>query len=407
MRRILDFFHVDNTFDWARGRLLKWCFRGETFMAQQTDREVYVVCGMGRDVTGLVSLVTSIISDINGNILDLEEDVFHGLFSIFLTVDLCGASISGAQFVAKMQAVAHQSGLQIITEKQRFSPRPRPKRLMRLLLIGPDHPGIVSAAAFVLANNGVNVEGARMISRGDLFAMEMDLDRGSSPKRTSEIEESVAGEMKRLKIRCFFQTEDVYHKRPRLLVFLPGDNLLEESLSDELGRSCSGRPTSRAQGAALLKGMKIQTVRAIAEGARLASEGEDLLHALKLMGYVVVLFVPGFDLFLEGLRESAPIDHIRSDRLIVEKGRLTGGIERLLEPGAHTRALLAELARGEQVGGDEIITIGAGDDADVLLKDCGIRVTIQEKLLRDLIEKQVITTAQIPGIMAAYGLAGR
>jgi len=366
-------------------------------------KETYVVCGMGRDVTGLVSLVTSIISDTNGNIIDMEEDVFHGLFSIFLTVDLTHAKIGGAQFVAKMQAVAHQSGLQIIAEKQKFMPRVRTKRMMRLLLIGADHPGIVSAATFVLANNGVNVEGARMISRGALFAMEMDLDWSASAGSRASIERSVAVEMRKIGMRCFFQTEDIYRKRPRLIVFTVSRNLVEEGLREELLAAAEKPCPDQGRAAAALGGLKLETVGRITSGLRLNSDGEDLLHMLKQMGFVVVLITDGFDLFLNPLLEYPYVDRIYGHRLLTEKARLTGELERI--PGDEIRrtALASEVAQDLKVKEADMIIIGDSAPAEVKLRDCGIRVVLPRDTIKSLISKKVITSAQVPAILGAFG----
>jgi phosphoserine phosphatase len=368
------------------------------------SREIYVVCGMGRDVTGLVSLVTSIISDTNGNIIDMEEDVFHGLFSIFLTVDLTGAKISGAQFIAKMQAVAHQSGLQIVAEKQQFTPRLRAKRMMRLLLIGPDHPGIVSGATFVLANNGVNVEGARMISRGELFAMEMDLDRSASAGSTASIERSVTVEMKKMGMRCFFQTDDIYRKPPRLIAIATSRNLIEEGLREEL-LACAGRPfPDVGEAASVLNGLKLETVGRITSGLRLNSDGEDLLHMLKQMGFVVALVVDGFDLFLNPLLECPYVNKVYANRLLTEKAKLTGELDRLPGGDAGRRSLILEAARDLKIGDSDRVTVGDGMAADVKLSDCGIRLILPKDNIESLIAKKAITRAQVPAILSAFGL---
>lgn len=366
-------------------------------------REIYVVCGMGRDVTGLVSLVTSIISDTHGNIIDMEEDVFHGLFSIFLTVDLTGAKISGAQFIATMQAVAHQSGLQIIAEKQQFLPRLRAKRMMRLLLIGADHPGIVSSATFVLANNGVNVEGARMISRGELFAMEMDLDWSAAAGPRASIEKSVAAEMNKIGMRCFFQTEDIYRKYPRLIAFTVNRNLVEEGLREELLSGAEKPFPDQRTAAAALGGLKLETVGRITSGLRLNSDGEDLLHMLKQMGFVVVLITEGFDLFLNPLLEYPYVNRIHAHRLLTEKARLTGELERI--PGDEIRraSLASEVARDLKVKEADMIVIGDSAPAEVKLRDCGFHVVLPKDSINSLVAKKMITSAQIPAILSAFG----
>lgn len=367
------------------------------------SREIYVVCGMGRDVTGLVSLVTAIISDTNGNIIDMEEGVFHGLFSIFLTVDLSGAKISGAQFIAKMQAVAHQSGLQIIAEKQQLMPRLRAKRMMRLLLIGPDHPGIVSGSTFVLANNGVNVEDARMISRGELFAMEMDLDWSASPGSAASIERSVAAEMKKVGMRCFFQTDDVYRKPPRLIAFTTNRNLVEEGLREELLAGAGNPVPDRAKAAAALAGLKLETIGRITSGLRLNSDGEDLLHMLKQMGFAVALIVDGFDLFLNPLLECPYVNAVYANRLLTEKAKLTGEMDRLPGGEAGRKSLVLEAARDLKIGDADKIIVGDGAAAEVKLSDCGIRLVFPKDNVESLVSKKAITPAQVPAILSAFG----
>jgi predicted amino acid-binding ACT domain protein/phosphoserine phosphatase len=366
-------------------------------------REIYVVSGMGRDVTGLVSLVTAIISDARANIIDLEENVFHGLFSIFFTVDLTGAATSGLQFIAKMQAVANQSGLQIIAEKQRLLPRPRERRLMRLLLLGKDRPGIVSCATFILANNGVNIEGAKMISRGELFAMEMELDWGASPCPGPLIERGVAAEMRKAGIRCFFQRDDFYRRRPRLLVLAPARNLLEEALRNELAAGAGKAAGGGKRNAAALAGMKVETIARITGGLRCNSEGDDLLHALKGMGWVVALLVNGLDLFLDPLRGHQCIDGVYSDRLLTDRGRLTGKVEQLARDDAGRRALVASIAREKGIAPADTVVVGPASPADIAVPELGVRVLLDKENFRSLVGKQVITAAQVPAILAAFG----
>jgi phosphoserine phosphatase len=369
--------------------------------------ELYVISGIGHDVTGLVSLVTSIISDEHGNIIDLEERVFHGFFSILLTVDLSEARISGPQFVAKMQAVAHQSGLHIIAERYRLIPRARGKRMMRLALIGSDHSGIVSAATFVLANNGINIERARMIARGELFAMEMELDRGLSPVSIEELEKDISREMERFKIRCFFQTDDVYEKRKRFLIINRGRSMLERNLCGELLALGGNEVVSRKNRAAALKGMSLKEVGEIADGLRLSADAEVLLYTLKLMGFSIYFIIDGFDLFLNSLRRHIGVDHVCSNRLLVDEGKLTGGMKSLVETKAQREMLVASVAKDEKVGESDIITVGDWEPADVKLEDCGIHFILDKRRVLDLLSRKVVTPAQIPAIVSAFGLPAK
>lgn len=55
---------------------------------------LYIVYGIGPDSVGLIGGITSPIARVGGNIVDMRQDVLHGLFTIFLVVDLRQASNS-------------------------------------------------------------------------------------------------------------------------------------------------------------------------------------------------------------------------------------------------------------------------------------------------------------------------
>ncbi|MEJ2053763.1 MAG: ACT domain-containing protein, partial [Calditrichaceae bacterium] len=56
-------------------------------------QRLYIVHGMGNDAVGLVGGITEPIASAGGNIVDLRQDVLHGLFTIYLVVDLTDCEI--------------------------------------------------------------------------------------------------------------------------------------------------------------------------------------------------------------------------------------------------------------------------------------------------------------------------
>jgi len=57
-----------------------------------------VVTVLGRDRPGLVADITKEIAKQNGNIVDIEQSVIRGLFSMFMLVDLESATVSYQAF---------------------------------------------------------------------------------------------------------------------------------------------------------------------------------------------------------------------------------------------------------------------------------------------------------------------
>ena len=56
-------------------------------------KNFYIIHGMGNDTVGLVGNITTPIAAKGGNIVDLRQDVLHGLFTIYLVVDLADSEL--------------------------------------------------------------------------------------------------------------------------------------------------------------------------------------------------------------------------------------------------------------------------------------------------------------------------
>ena len=218
-----------------------------------------------------------------------------------------------------------------------------------------------------------------------------------------EVERSVAGDMKKFGIRCFFQKEDVYNKRKILLVFNSARNLLELELCAEILSVSAKKAGPAKKGAAPLEGIGLKTVTAIAEGLELSSETEYLFHTLKLMGFRICIIVQGFDLFLNPLGVHAGIDYICSNRLLSEKGVLTGKTENLVQSAEQREKLIAKIAKEEKLKKGDIIRIGDSEPVDIKLDDCGVRFTLERKVFNQLIRGKSIKPEQIPSILSAFG----
>jgi predicted amino acid-binding ACT domain protein len=57
-----------------------------------------VVAVLGKDRIGLVGSITEKIADVNCNIVDIEQSVIRGLFSMFMLVDLEESTVDYKKF---------------------------------------------------------------------------------------------------------------------------------------------------------------------------------------------------------------------------------------------------------------------------------------------------------------------
>src|SRR6056297_1892404 len=105
-------------------------------------QQSFIVHGMGPDAVGLVGKITAPISEINGNILDLRQDVLHGLFTIYLIIDLSESSAGSDQLTETVEAIGQQTGLALTVKPYNPTARAADKTNLLMILIGRDKPGI-------------------------------------------------------------------------------------------------------------------------------------------------------------------------------------------------------------------------------------------------------------------------
>ncbi|HOM28835.1 MAG TPA: ACT domain-containing protein, partial [Deltaproteobacteria bacterium] len=86
-------------------------------------RMLYVVYGIGADEVGLVGAITSPIASVRGNIVDMHQDVMHGLFTIYMLVDLSAATVSVKEFKSIVEQISAGTGLRLSVE--RYTPTAR------------------------------------------------------------------------------------------------------------------------------------------------------------------------------------------------------------------------------------------------------------------------------------------
>ena len=85
-----------------------------------SKHRLYVVHCMGNDAVGLVGRITASIAEAQGNIVDLRQDVLHGLFTLYMVVDLSKSAIDFAKFQSVLDEIAEDTNLRITVDQ--YSP---------------------------------------------------------------------------------------------------------------------------------------------------------------------------------------------------------------------------------------------------------------------------------------------
>jgi len=72
-----------------------------------------VITVIGNDRVGIIARVSSVLSDVNVNILDITQTTMQGLFTMIMMVDISKASVPFDSIVELLESKGEEIGLKI------------------------------------------------------------------------------------------------------------------------------------------------------------------------------------------------------------------------------------------------------------------------------------------------------
>jgi len=376
---------------------------------------LYVVHGAGPDAVGLVQQLTRPLAAAGANVVDLRQDVLHGLFTVVMVIDLGECDLRADQLRDLLAGVAEDANLTLSVAK--YSPVPRSPGLRSLLvvLVGRDRPGIIARISEQLSGYRANIEFSRMVARAGIFLMELHADITQCALPLENLLGVLRAEMGALGIRTMFQAEDVFNKRKRVVCFDLGASLIDRHTLQEILRQAriplatlaATYPAGSAgevarQSARMIEGLSVEVVDRIAEATEVTAATTELVETLKVMGYKVAAVTRAFDFFTATLARKAALDRCFGYRLPVndDTRALTSEPDAAFDP-ADRRSVIASLLASEGLTDEDITVIedvGASES-----EPPGIRVEFNMRVALDYLNQHVVSRDQLLGLLGAFG----
>lgn len=370
---------------------------------------LFIIHGKGPDAVGLVGRITAEIARVKGNIVDLRQDVLHGLFIFYAVVDLVDSALRIEEFTQIIKQLSEDTGIDLRVDNYNPVARSPEKKNMLLILVGADKIGIIASISQLLGKYGINIEFARNIGREGVFLMELMTDISSCSLPIDNVKSTVAAAMAQMCIKALFQTEGVFHKKKRVILFDIAANLMDEPqrcemvkqasldkvdlqklLSDESGRLIAQR----------LEGLPLAAYESIAGSVQATSDTVELLQTLKTMGYVVGLIAPASTLFLERLSAKLGIDHwFGIPYEIDDDSRLFTGAIECGFAGIDRRRCINEIIAKEKISAEDVTVINSGAGRALP----GIHPVFDLGAVLDLYNRHSVSKELLNGIIASFG----
>ncbi|MFC1486793.1 phosphoserine phosphatase SerB [Thermoproteota archaeon] len=379
-----------------------------------------VITAMGNDKPGLITEITELIANSKGNIVDIEAFSMRGLFAIFMIVDCSSPFMSLDGFRSQLMDMGNKIGLDVIIEPLPSGRRKIGKKLVLLTTLGKDRPGIVANVSRFLSEKSVNIERIRMIAYGELNAMEILIDINDLIIPIQDFKEALNKECKKVGQDVVFQKDTVFRRPKRLIVFDVDGTLIDTEMIDELAKVAGvggkvSEITSRAMNGEiefkqalkervqLLKGLNVEILDSIVENLDVTPGAEELIFALKALGYKIALISGGFTQFVEKIKEKLGIDYVYANKLVIVDGKLTGEVEEPIIDAERKAELMREVAEKENLLMEQVVAVGDGANDRFMLKNSGLGIALYPKAVLQKVASGVITKDNLAGILYCLG----
>jgi predicted amino acid-binding ACT domain protein/phosphoserine phosphatase len=380
-----------------------------------TRQRLFVVYGTGKDAVGLVGSITAPISRAGGNIVDLRQDVLHGLFTIFLVVDLSQTEMRIEDLTEMVRKIGEDTGLGLAVEKYNPTPRDPNKINVLMILVGNDRPGIISSVSEILGSYNANIELAQSIGREEVFLTEFLIDVSHCSLPLENLQATVSKAMADIGIQAIFQCEDVFNKRKRVILFDIENSFIGPAMRAEICKqtglspvelaaeySIGDVPGSLRKAASRLEGFPCEVLENIVSGVQPTPGTIELLQTLRTMGYTIALASNSFLPLTEMLSRRLGLCYAFGYPLPIEDDSqcVVGEIppHELIE--RDMEKLVTDVMTAEQVSRDDVTVVSDEGMADTP----GIRLELNLGQILDYFNKKIISRDALLGLMGSFGI---
>ncbi len=392
--------------------------------------KIISLSAIGLDSPGLVSKLTTRVFELNGNIIDVEESCRHGLFSIFLIIDFSGSDAHMQKISDALSRMGEETGLKIVLgiyqEDQIAYSREKENHVVTVL--GEDKPGIIAAVSTFFHQHHINIESCRMIARGKFFSMEMAINT-SRMRVEPRMSHGEAIEKMKLAFRqlcsslnqsVVIQSEDVFNRGKKLVVFDVESSLLQESSLEDFLKRIEGRVKAEGEAeiknggedkmqallenARILRGIPLADLEKFSDKLQLNPGALELIAILKSMGFKIALLSSGFSFLMKRIFEQAGVDYAFSNSLKAdEKGIITGDLQEPVITNDTKNEILDFIMSVEGLKPEQVIAVGDGSTRSHFIRNVGLSIAFKPEDT-SVATDGILSTDRISHILYCLGI---
>lgn len=386
-------------------------------------KDFYVISVIGEDQVGIVSKVTQFLFKKGVNIVDIEQTVIHSQFTMVLLVQPIRPHLPLGQIRKGLNHLAKTMRLSITLmplHKFKGLRLAETKKSYVLTILGTDRTGVVASFSSVLTRRHCNIERIKMIARGEFLAMEIWIDLRKAD--FTLLRRDLSNVAKKIGMDVIAQPEHVFKKRKKVIVFDMDSTIVDGEIIDQMAKIAGVEKeveilTEKGMRGEIdfalslrtrvffLKSLTIKSLESLAKTFKLTKGSEELITALKEMGFKVALISGGFTYFTDILKKRLGFDYAFGNELEVKHGKLTGRIKGRIIDAQRKAEIMDEICRKEGVTRDEVVAVGDGSNDRIMLANAGLGIAFNAKEILKQVADGAITQNHMRGILYCLGIS--
>jgi phosphoserine phosphatase len=378
-----------------------------------------IITVSGPDRPGITARITGILAEMGALLLDIEQVVVRGHLSLGMLIGIH----EDRGVLKELLFAAKELGMVLDFHPVADFEASRPRKMSRYVVtaIGKSLGAAeMHALSTVLAEYHANIAKISRLSHGELRSVEVsvELPEAENPGPLKEA-------LLRLGMNSSFdialQREGIFRRSKRLVVLDMDSTLISIEFIDELARVHGvleqvAAVTEQAMGGemdydeslrrrmALLEGLDVAVLKRIASELPLTEGAENLIKALKRLGYRIAVISGGFSVAADSLKAQLGIDYAYSNTPEIKQGKLTGRVVGAIVNARRKAELLDTIAQSEGILLDQVIAVGDGANDLLMLEKAGLGIAFRAKLKLRAAADTSISTGGLDSILYLLGL---
>ena len=272
----------------------------------------------------------------------------------------------------------------------------------------------------VLGDENVNIEFISSRAHHAAQSIEMTINIAGL-SNVDRLKNRLMVKSRELNFDLAIQSAAAYRKNKRMIVFDMDSTLVNMEGIDEMARRAGvhrevSRITKKAmrgdfdfeeslrQRVAMLKGLSMDEVLDIRNHMQLSEGAEEILTALKWLGFKLGIVSGGFDIFSDFLKDRFELDFAFANQLDIKNDVLTGKLTGDIVDAAQKARLINQIACDLVIPLDQVVAIGDGANDALMLTQAGLGIAYNAKKGLDRVANVALSEANFKHIFHLMGI---